>query len=133
MRIQLKINKSAPQGRKYKLYSDSLQGHPCSHWSKISQYGGGGGGSLLVPAWERQNGRWPAWETCPMSVPKNPLNRFFFKRDILCILKLRFPLGGFFLQCGQRCSIKSRESRIRTEQKSTMRMRQLDERAPSAR
>ena len=26
----------------------------------------GVGGSLQVPAWERQNGRWPAWETCPM-------------------------------------------------------------------
>ena len=27
-----------------------------------SQYGGGGGGSLRVPAWETTRRRWPAWE-----------------------------------------------------------------------
>ena len=61
MRIQFKLDKSAPQGRKLK-YSDSLQRNPCSHWTKISQYGGG---SLLVPAWERQSGRWPAHNIGP--------------------------------------------------------------------
>ena len=49
MRIQFKLDKSAPQGRKLK-YSDSLQRNPCSHWTKISQYGGGVGG----PSWSQR-------------------------------------------------------------------------------
>ena len=38
-------------------------------------------------------------------VEQNPLNSyFFFNRNVLCISKLRFLLGGIFLPCRQRCS-----------------------------
>ena len=58
----------------------------------------------------------------------------FFQEGYIMYFEAQIPTRRFFfLQCEQRCSIKSREreSRIRTEQKSTMGVRPLDESAPS--
>ena len=67
----------------------------------------GVGGSLLVPAWERQNGRWPAWETCPMPTGQENLqNNDFQKSSNVCnrLHKTNFMalLGSFMigLICG---------------------------------
>ena len=65
MRIQCKFDISAPQGRKLKYTVIHCKGILAPIGQKYPSMVGGGG-SLLVPAWERQNGRWPAWETCPM-------------------------------------------------------------------
>ena len=67
------------------------------------------------------------------SSTKNPLIFYYFSKGIYGVSGSSDPISKCFFYSVAKGARKSRSRRIRTEQKSTMGMRPLDESAPSAR